>query len=795
VTVSKTSGTTSSLATATSSKRLSGLISGLDTDTLVQQLTSGMQSKIDKQMQTKQIAQWRQQSYREVTKALTEFKNKYFSSATSSNSILSSDFFNSTSINNTSSFLNVSGSSSTAKNMVITGISSLAKQASFSSSHPVSDGKITTGALYSEFASSKVTGESITINYGGKDYKVAVSSDLMLGSGTDSAEDAQSAAKAIADNLNEQIAKTDGIKGNVVFDVNASGNVVLSTTASGTGNIGITDGDTDLLTGLGLAKGSPSTSPITGGDLVAGSLYTGTSLGDTLDGSTLTFSLNGLTKNITFKDTDKSQYSTPEDLVSYLNDQLKTAYGAFDSADNTNGYGKVSAKLNSDGSLSVFSISSLNADGSIHSAQGTDVLTISSSDKSGILGVNGALRVYAGESNRINTNKTLEDLTGLKTALTGADSDGSYKINVNGKDFTFKSTDTVSTIMNTINNDSDANVTLTYSNTTNTFSAIAKNGGANGKVDISDVTGNLATALFGTVSERAVTSGNDAKMTISFDGNPAHATTITRSDNNFTLDGVNFELLKETDTTVSSSTPIKFTVNNKTDDLVTKIKDFITDYNNIIKLTNGKVNESTKTNNQTFAPLTDSQKKDMSESEITSWETNAKKGLLQNDSLLSSLSLNMRLAMTDQVSSISTALYQIGIATKEDFQVGNTGVLTIDEDKLKKALTDDPDKVAALFTSSDGIATKLQDIINTNVNTSLVDTGLLITKAGSDDSTVDQSTLAKTMNDCETKITSLKTTLATQQEQYYAKFTKLEQYLSQMNSQASWFGSSSSSDS
>lgn len=93
MTTTKTSGSTSSInATATSSKRMSGLVSGLDTDTLVKQLTSGTQSKINKQMQNKQIALWRQQSYREVTKALTEFKSKYFSSSNSSNSILSSDF-------------------------------------------------------------------------------------------------------------------------------------------------------------------------------------------------------------------------------------------------------------------------------------------------------------------------------------------------------------------------------------------------------------------------------------------------------------------------------------------------------------------------------------------------------------------------------------------------------------------------------------------------------------------------------------------------------------------------------
>ncbi len=765
--VSKTTGTTSSLATATSSKRLSGLVSGLDTDTLVQQMSAGTQSKIDKQMQNKQIALWRQQSYREVTKALTEFQTKYFSSSSSSSSILSTAFFNSTSINNTSSYVNVSGSSSVAKNMVISGISSLAKQAGFSSTHPVSNGKITTGAIYDDFASSKVSGEFVTVNYGGKDYKLTVDSDLMLGSAADSTGN----LNTIIGNLNDQINKIADLKGNVSFSTDGAA-VTLAATASGTGNVGITDGSTDLLTGLALTKGTPSASSLTGGAVVTASLYTSTNLGDTLAGSTLSFSLNGLTKNIKFDETDKSKYATlngaPDNLVTYLQGKLDAAYGT----------GNVTAVLDNGGI-------------SFKATNSTSVLTLSSSDKSGVLGMNGALRIYAGETNRINTNKTLEDVSAnLTTPLSGAAADGSYKINVNGKDFTFQSTDTINSIMTTINNDSDANVTLTYSNTTNTFSAVAKNGGANSKVDINDVTGNLAASLFGTVGERTVTTGKDAVMNISFDGGVS-TQTITRSENSFTLDGVNFNLLAEdpSGTSVNAATPIKFTVNNKTDDLMTKIKDFVTDYNNIIKLVNSKVTDKKPTDG-TYLPLTDAQKKEMSESQITSWETNAKKGLLQNDTLLSAVSLNMRLAMTDQVSSLKSALYQIGISSAN---YSDNGVLTIDDTKLKDALTNDPDKVSALFTSPDGIATKLQDVIKKNVNTSIVDTGVLVQKAGSDDSTTDLSTLASDMKGYDTQITALKTRLATEQEQYYAKFTKLEQYLSQMNSQSSWFSSGSTS--
>lgn len=781
MTVTKSSSSTSSTAytTASSSKRLSGLVSGLDTDTLVQQLTIGMQNKIDKQMQNKQIAQWRQSSYREVSKALTEFKTKYFSSTTSSSSILSSNYFTSSQINNTSSYLNVSGSASAAKNMVVNGIQQLAVQASYTSG-AVSNKAITTGDISTTI--SKVAGQSITINYDNKDYTLTVSSGITDGN-------------ALIADLNNQIANNADLK-NTTLKFTGTGNDKDPVTLSGDKDIKIVSGGTDLLASLGFSKGS------TGADSTGMSISNiSTSLQSYLEGSTLTFDVDGLKKTISFDLSTESNpvdYSTPDKLATYLQSKLDTAYGSR----------KISVGT-SNGGLSISTGSS--------DASKTSVVTLVSSSKTGVLGTNGALKVYAGETNRLDTNRTLADLSSsFSNTLESADS---YTMNVNGKDFTFKSTDKLSTVMNTINNDADANVTMTYSSVTDTFSIVAKNGGSSSQVKISDTlhdgskVGNLATALFGgdvdsTSTTSGTTKGQDAIMYVSFNGNAP--TQITRSDNSFTLDGVNFELTG-TNMTLKNGQPvdkdgnpannvsdivfsdaIKFTSSSTTDDLYKKISDFVTDYNNILSLAYGKVIENNKTDGETYAPLTDAQKKEMSESQITAWETKAKKGILQNDSILSNLVINMRSSMTDQVSSIQSALYEIGISTKSTDYSTTNGQLTIDEDKLKAALTSDPDKVAALFTSSDGIATKLQKVIDANISTSSANPGLIYQKAGSDSASVDNSLLAKNITDYTSQIKTLQTRMETQQEYYYSKFTKLEQYMSQMNSQSSFFTSASS---
>ena len=145
--------------------------------------------------------------------------------------------------------------------------------------------------------------------------------------------------------------------------------------------------------------------------------------------------------------------------------------------------------------------------------------------------------------------------------------------------------------------------------------------------------------------------------------------------------------------------------------------------------------------------------------------------------------------MTDVVSSMSSALYQVGISSSS---YSDNGKLTVNEDKLKEVLNSDPDKVAQLFTSTDGIATRMQNVLKKYTNDSLVNTGLFITKAGSSTSTVDTSELAKKMKEYDTQVKTLKTRLTSQQEYYYNKFTALETYIARMNSQASFFTQSSS---
>jgi len=58
--------------------RLTGLVSGMDTDTTIKKLIKVEQSKVDQVKQDKQFMQWQKEDYREIANAIRAFQDEYF---------------------------------------------------------------------------------------------------------------------------------------------------------------------------------------------------------------------------------------------------------------------------------------------------------------------------------------------------------------------------------------------------------------------------------------------------------------------------------------------------------------------------------------------------------------------------------------------------------------------------------------------------------------------------------------------------------------------------------------------
>ena len=820
----------SSLYGSSSNKGFGGLVSGLDTDDLVKQMTAGTRNKINRQYQSKQKLLYKQEAYREVSSKLLAFSNKYYSySSGSTSNILSPSFFKSNTIESSSKYVSVSGNADNIKNFTINSVTGVATNASFSSNKIVSNHTISSSPIIDK--TSSLAGETMSLEYNGKTYNIAIDNNF-------GGDDLQK----VADQLNEQLAKiTDdkGIeinKGNVVLKYVVDGNQIKFDQSTTGKTAKLTAGSTKILDVLNLKTGQVAEST----DAVTKSLITTKEEILKNKDAYMTFDYNGVQKTISFSKMAEKNLADPikyaynaEGVSNFLQDELSNAYGS----------GKVTVGLNT--AKDAFNFTA---------AGSTDLLGVSSISKE----LSNFTGIEPSTYNRVNQNKAISETNLIKQLPPGDIGDGKtgYEISINGKEFKFEKTATLSDIMKKINSDVDAGVKIYYSSTTDTFTVKSTETGSNQGVDIKDLTGELAASLFGTVGtagtdetidtfisknlkagetykrvgdtnvynisdstgvigtakfdddtnkvdilftgdssrdtnaivkDAIINKGTDTEITYTLNGVP---TTITRSTVNFVIDGINIDLNEKAANSITPDTPVTFTVTNNTTEVVEKVKQFINDYNEMINLIYTKTNEKP---NREYLPLTPDKSEEMEEEEIKNWNKEAKKGILFGDSKINNVLFGLRSSMSGKTSVSSLTLADIGISAA---RMDTSGKLTFDEEKFKTQLAQNADEIANLFsgTSTDpkaisGLAVQIQSILKDNVG-SYGSTGILVNEAGMDNSiSSNQNYISERMEEHDKKMADLKSYLEKEKQRYWNKFTALEKTMSNLNSQSSWLTS------
>lgn len=267
-----------------------------------------------------------------------------------------------------------------------------------------------------------------------------------------------------------------------------------------------------------------------------------------------------------------------------------------------------------------------------------------------------------------------------------------------------------------------------------------------------------------------VTAGQNARLSI--DG-----VVVERNTNIFEIDGINMEL------TGTSNDPISLTTSRDTDKIVDSLKGFVEDYNKLIEELNGYLKEDSSY--KKYPPLTDAQKKEMSDKEIELWEKKSKTGLLRNDQNVSNFLSDMRMILYNKVESAGLALYDIGIETSDKWQ--DNGKLVIDEDRLQSAIATNVDNISKLFTDKEqGVAVKLQQAIKDAANVSSGSPGAMVRYAGTKDVLVAKNTLYEQMKSITQTLSNLNNKYTLEKARYWKQFTAMEQAISNMNSQSSW---------
>jgi flagellar hook-associated protein 2 len=251
-------------------------------------------------------------------------------------------------------------------------------------------------------------------------------------------------------------------------------------------------------------------------------------------------------------------------------------------------------------------------------------------------------------------------------------------------------------------------------------------------------------------------------------------TGLERTSNNFTISGVTYSLNGEGTSTISSTTD--------TDGVVDSIKDFVKKYNETIEAINKKIGE---TKYRDFPPLTDAQRKDLSEKEAELWDEKAKSGMLRGDSILSSGLNAMRSILYANVSTGDAKydqLSEIGITTSRNYL--DKGKLEMDEKKLRDALAANPEAVMKMFTGDsdnkiEGIAKKLRTSIDQTVDK-------IELKAGNALRTNAQFTLGRELSDVDKRISAFEDRLSQVEDRYWRQFSAMEKAIQRSNQQSAY---------
>lgn len=251
----------------------------------------------------------------------------------------------------------------------------------------------------------------------------------------------------------------------------------------------------------------------------------------------------------------------------------------------------------------------------------------------------------------------------------------------------------------------------------------------------------------------------------------------TGSSSTFTINNLTIEALATT-----GNDEISITTSTDTQGIYDKVKDFLTEYNNII-------NEMTKLYNadssKGYDPLTDDEKDSMSDKEIEKWETKIKDSLLRNDTTLSGVMSAMTTAMSQavEINGKKYSLSSFGIHTLGYLNAAkneqNAYHIDGDEDdtntsgnadKLMAAISEDPDTVMQFMQQ---VTTNLYNAIGDKMKSTTLSSAFTI--YNDKQMTTQYTDYTKLIKEWETKISD-------KEDYYYKKFSSMESALTKLNS-------------
>lgn len=358
-------------------------------------------------------------------------------------------------------------------------------------------------------------------------------------------------------------------------------------------------------------------------------------------------------------------------------------------------------------------------------------------------------------------------------------------------------------------NDMDIGVKAAYAKdhaATGVFTLKSDAIGENSKIDATVIKGGNAdfnSKIVGNAKgENAIVSYNGVRMMF--------------NSNSFEINGVNLNINK----TTKETGDITVKVGTDIDAVFDKISKFVDSYNELLDKLNKKVGEK---GDSKYHPLSDEEKKALSEDEAKEWTEKAREGRLYNDKTIKSMLSGIRISLYEGIDTGKGASFkhitELGITTAS-FRVGSGeqgGKLQIDEKKLRAAIEKDAqgvmdslfsegrkDESGKIIEGSKGIATRIYDGIAAGMKEIVTTAGpgkdaallrqvssTLLTDFvtnGGRKGIGGQSDLDADIFDFGRRIDDLTELLVRKENDYYQRFARMEKQLQEMQGQMSWIG-------
>ena len=251
----------------------------------------------------------------------------------------------------------------------------------------------------------------------------------------------------------------------------------------------------------------------------------------------------------------------------------------------------------------------------------------------------------------------------------------------------------------------------------------------------------------------------------------------TSSKNTFEINGMTITVQQEI------SEEITLTTAEDTDEIFNMIKNFFTEYNKLINEMDGLYNADSS---KGYEPLLSEEKQGLADSEIEEWEKKIKDSLLRRDSTLRNVTDAMKNALMQGATVNGKKMYlsDFGINTLGYFNAADNekGAYHIDGDKDDPAVANNDDKLRAMIASDPATVQKFFAGLSKNLYDTLTDKMKAVKDTSSAFTVYNDKTMEKEYKDYTDRIKKEETKLNALIDNWYKKFSAMETAMAKLQS-------------